>query len=212
MDTNFRRQTAWSSCGCCPPGQRPAAFLSAHVRLAPRCPAPAGPNGVASAISAGKGYVDVSTVDAATAQAVAAAVRARGAAFLEAPVSGSKGPAEQGQLIFLTAGARRQPWLAACAAFFICMPQKVAHNLAPALWQANSAVPGHASHPAPLLAPGRPSFHPAGDRQLFDAAAPLLDVMGKASFFLGGWFFFFGGPLPCLFGVYVPCWAPRPLL
>ena len=35
---------------------------------------------------------------------VAAAVRAFGAAFLEAPVSGSKGPAEQGQLIFLTAG------------------------------------------------------------------------------------------------------------
>ncbi|KAL4421900.1 hypothetical protein ABPG77_005184 [Micractinium sp. CCAP 211/92] len=85
------------------------------------------PNGVASAIGAGKGYVDVSTVDAQTAQAVATAVRARGAAYLEAPVSGSKGPAEQGQLIFLT----------------------------------------------------------AGDRQLFDAASPLLDVMGKASFFLG---------------------------
>lgn len=54
----------------------------------------------------GKGYVDVSTVDAATSQAVAAAVRARGGAFLEAPVSGSKGPAEQGKLIFLTAGRR----------------------------------------------------------------------------------------------------------
>lgn len=35
---------------------------------------------------------------------VADAVRGAGAAFLEAPVSGSKGPAEQGQLIFLTAG------------------------------------------------------------------------------------------------------------
>lgn len=52
----------------------------------------------------GKGYVDVSTVDATTAQAVADAVRAKGGSFLEAPVSGSKGPAEQGQLIFLTAG------------------------------------------------------------------------------------------------------------
>ncbi len=62
---------------------------------------------MASAIGAGKGYVDVSTVDAQTAQAVATAVRARGAAYLEAPVSGSKGPAEQGQLIFLTAGACR---------------------------------------------------------------------------------------------------------
>jgi 3-hydroxyisobutyrate dehydrogenase-like beta-hydroxyacid dehydrogenase len=56
----------------------------------------------------GKGYVDVSTVDAATSAAVAAAVRAAGALFLEAPVSGSKGPAEQGQLIFLTAGVAHE--------------------------------------------------------------------------------------------------------
>lgn len=58
-------------------------------------------------MSPGKGYVDVSTIDPATAQQVAAAVRAKGGLFLEAPVSGSKGPAEQGQLIFLTAGACR---------------------------------------------------------------------------------------------------------
>ncbi|KAI8472738.1 MAG: 6-phosphogluconate dehydrogenase [Monoraphidium minutum] len=54
----------------------------------------------------GKGYVDVSTVDAETSAAIAAQVRAAGALFLEAPVSGSKGPAEQGQLIFLCAGDR----------------------------------------------------------------------------------------------------------
>ncbi len=53
----------------------------------------------------GKGYVDVSTVDGATSSSIAAAVRATGAHFLEAPVSGSKGPAINGQLIFLTAGA-----------------------------------------------------------------------------------------------------------
>lgn len=63
-----------------------------------------GPDGVAAGMSAGKGYVDVSTIDPATAQQVAAAVRAKGGLFLEAPVSGSKGPAKQGQLIFLTAG------------------------------------------------------------------------------------------------------------
>ncbi|KAG1673964.1 hypothetical protein FOA52_015720 [Chlamydomonas sp. UWO 241] len=85
-----------------------------------------GPDGIAAGMSAGKGYVDVSTVDAATAQtvaaavrgaggmfleapvsgskAVAAAVRGAGGMFLEAPVSGSKGPAEAGALIFLTAG------------------------------------------------------------------------------------------------------------
>lgn len=58
----------------------------------------------AAGMSPGKGYVDVSTIDPASAQKVAAAVRAKGGLFLEAPVSGSKGPAEQGQLIFLTAG------------------------------------------------------------------------------------------------------------
>merc|ERR1719460_462120 len=42
----------------------------------------------------GKGYVDCSTVDAA------------GGEFLEAPVSGSKAPAENGQLIFLCGGSR----------------------------------------------------------------------------------------------------------
>jgi 3-hydroxyisobutyrate dehydrogenase-like beta-hydroxyacid dehydrogenase len=60
-------------------------------------------------MSAGKGYVDVSTIDPETSQKVAAAVRGKGALYLEAPVSGSKGPAEQGQLIFLTAGAHSKP-------------------------------------------------------------------------------------------------------
>jgi len=50
------------------------------------------------------GYVDVSTVDAGTAATVGDAVTAAGGSFLEAPVSGSKGPAETGQLIFLAAG------------------------------------------------------------------------------------------------------------
>ncbi|KAH7620507.1 putative Glyoxylate/succinic semialdehyde reductase 2, chloroplastic [Nannochloris sp. 'desiccata'] len=86
-----------------------------------------GQDGIAGVMTEGKGYVDVSTVDAATAIKVATAVRSNGGLYLEAPVSGSKGPAEQGQLIFLT----------------------------------------------------------GGDEELFSASAPLLDVMGKASFFLG---------------------------
>jgi 3-hydroxyisobutyrate dehydrogenase-like beta-hydroxyacid dehydrogenase len=43
----------------------------------------------------------VSTVDAGTAQQVAEAIRGAGARYVEAPVSGSKQPAEKGQLIFL---------------------------------------------------------------------------------------------------------------
>jgi len=86
-----------------------------------------GPNGVVSGMASGKGYIDVSTVDAATSKTISDAVHTAGGLFLEAPVSGSKGPAEQGQLIFLT----------------------------------------------------------GGDKELFTAAMPLLDMMGKASFFLG---------------------------
>ena len=52
----------------------------------------------------GAGYVDVSTVDAQTAAEVGRTIHAAGGRFLEAPVSGSKGPAEQGALIFLAAG------------------------------------------------------------------------------------------------------------
>ena len=112
----------------------------------------------AAVMHAGKAYIDASTVDAQTAQQVAQVlnsltlppeehkvsiqqraqpqkrahthaqlVHGAGAQYLEAPVSGTKGPAEQGKLMFLT----------------------------------------------------------SGDRALFERAAPLLDVMGKASFFLG---------------------------
>ncbi|KAK3259053.1 hypothetical protein CYMTET_31931 [Cymbomonas tetramitiformis] len=85
------------------------------------------PYGVAAGMAPGKGYVDVSTVDPATAKSIAGAIHASGGEFLEAPVSGSKKPAEDGQLIFLT----------------------------------------------------------AGDEHLYHAAVPMLEVMGKAHFFLG---------------------------
>ncbi|KAG6551784.1 hypothetical protein Mapa_006601 [Marchantia paleacea] len=65
-----------------------------------------GEDGVVKGLGPNKGYVDVSTVDAETSKAIAEAVRATGAQFLEAPVSGSKKPAEDGALIFLTAGDR----------------------------------------------------------------------------------------------------------
>ena len=66
-----------------------------------------GEGGVVEAMSAGKGYVDVSTVDPACATKIAAAIRAKGGSYLEAPVSGSKKPAEDGALIFLCAGDRK---------------------------------------------------------------------------------------------------------
>ncbi|WP_318258186.1 NAD(P)-dependent oxidoreductase [Geobacter anodireducens] len=65
-----------------------------------------GPNGVLEGIGGGRGYIDMSTVDDETSTAIGAAVTARGGRFLEAPVSGTKKPAEDGTLIILAAGDR----------------------------------------------------------------------------------------------------------
>ncbi|XP_031474114.1 glyoxylate/succinic semialdehyde reductase 2, chloroplastic [Nymphaea colorata] len=65
-----------------------------------------GKEGAVHGMAAEKGYVDVSTVDEDTSKAISEHIKATGAVFLEAPVSGSKKPAEDGQLIFLTAGDR----------------------------------------------------------------------------------------------------------
>ncbi|EFJ22988.1 hypothetical protein SELMODRAFT_416042 [Selaginella moellendorffii] len=63
-----------------------------------------GSDGALGGLGPGKGYVDVSTVDAGTTKTVCEAVKSSGSLFLEAPVSGSKKPAEEGKLIFLAAG------------------------------------------------------------------------------------------------------------
>lgn len=64
------------------------------------------PGGVLAGVTAGKAYVDMSTVDEQTSTKIAEAVTAAGGRFLEAPVSGSKKPAIDGQLIILAAGRR----------------------------------------------------------------------------------------------------------
>jgi 3-hydroxyisobutyrate dehydrogenase/2-hydroxy-3-oxopropionate reductase len=63
-----------------------------------------GPEGVAAGIGEGRGYIDMSTVDDSTSQTIAAAITQAGGRFLEAPVSGTKKPAEGGTLIILAAG------------------------------------------------------------------------------------------------------------
>jgi 3-hydroxyisobutyrate dehydrogenase-like beta-hydroxyacid dehydrogenase len=63
-----------------------------------------GENGVLSGISAGKKFIDISTVDEMTSKDIGDAVTKKGGIYLEAPVSGSKGPALQGTLVFLAAG------------------------------------------------------------------------------------------------------------
>ncbi|XP_078173062.1 glyoxylate reductase 1 [Carex rostrata] len=61
-------------------------------------------DGVLEQISEGKGYIDMSTVDAETSSKISEALFKKGGSFVEAPVSGSKKPAEDGQLIILSAG------------------------------------------------------------------------------------------------------------
>lgn len=63
-------------------------------------------DGVLKGLSPGKGYIDMSTVDASTSTKINAAITQAGGRFLEAPVSGSKQPAIDAQLIILAAGDR----------------------------------------------------------------------------------------------------------
>jgi len=65
-----------------------------------------GKDGVLAGLAQGRGYIDMSTVDDDTAREIAEAVTAKGARFLEAPVSGTKKPAEDGTLVILAGGDR----------------------------------------------------------------------------------------------------------
>ncbi|KAF6154996.1 hypothetical protein GIB67_035743 [Kingdonia uniflora] len=58
-------------------------------------------DGVLEQICEGKGYIGMSTVDVDTSSKIS-----EGGQFLEAPVSGSKKPVEDGQLIILAAGEK----------------------------------------------------------------------------------------------------------
>ncbi|XP_042507496.1 glyoxylate/succinic semialdehyde reductase 1 isoform X1 [Macadamia integrifolia] len=61
-------------------------------------------DGVLEQMCSGKGYIDMSTVDADTSIKISEVITKKGGYFLEAPVSGSKKPAEDGQLVILAAG------------------------------------------------------------------------------------------------------------
>ncbi|MBT1072210.1 NAD(P)-dependent oxidoreductase [Pelotalea chapellei] len=65
-----------------------------------------GVDGIISGMSAGKGFIDMSTVDAETSLNSARMTQEKGARYLEAPVAGSRKPAEDAALIIMTAGDR----------------------------------------------------------------------------------------------------------
>lgn len=64
-----------------------------------------GANGLLAGDLAGKLVIEMSTVQPADEIALAARVRAKGAAFVECPVGGTTGPARQGKLLGLAGGA-----------------------------------------------------------------------------------------------------------
>mmetsp|Transcript_2067 Transcript_2067/g.4341 ORF Transcript_2067/g.4341 Transcript_2067/m.4341 type:complete len:316 (-) Transcript_2067:158-1105(-) len=64
-----------------------------------------GDAGVLAGVSEGKSIVDCATLAEVDMQGMNKAVMDKGGRFLEAPVSGSKGPAAMGSLIFLCAGS-----------------------------------------------------------------------------------------------------------
>lgn len=103
----------------------PLALLGAKIASSPRATAEAsdiifammatpsavesvrdGGDGIVAGLKPGKGYVDMSTIDVETSKESARLAKERGAMFLEAPVAGSRKPAEDGQLTIMAAGDR----------------------------------------------------------------------------------------------------------
>jgi 3-hydroxyisobutyrate dehydrogenase-like beta-hydroxyacid dehydrogenase len=64
-----------------------------------------GPNGVLAALSAGKVWVDMSTVSPAVSRGLAEKARAKGADLIDAPVSGSALTLQQGKLSIMMGGS-----------------------------------------------------------------------------------------------------------
>ena len=66
-----------------------------------------GPDGLLAGLSAGKVFVDISTVSPTVSRALAAKVREKGADMLDAPVSGSVVTLQQGRLSVMVGGRRQ---------------------------------------------------------------------------------------------------------
>jgi len=66
-----------------------------------------GKNGIAEGVMAGRLCVDMSTIDPAVSRRVAAALKAKGVRFIDAPVSGGVPRAEEGTLAIMVGGETR---------------------------------------------------------------------------------------------------------
>jgi len=83
------------------------------------------PDGVSTALKPGTIVADSSTISPAATREFATKLRAKGADYVDAPVTGSKIGAESGQLIFIAGG--NQETLARLEPLFSAMGKKVVH-------------------------------------------------------------------------------------
>ncbi|WP_300155644.1 NAD(P)-dependent oxidoreductase [Solidesulfovibrio sp.] len=83
-----------------------------------------GPDGAAKSLGPGKTLVNMSTISPAYAREAATKVQATGADYVDAPVSGSKKPAEEGTLVILAGGD--EATIAAVEPVLLCMGKQVA--------------------------------------------------------------------------------------
>lgn len=84
-----------------------------------------GENGMEEALTEGKTVINMSTVSPAYTDAMAAKIGATGATFIDAPVSGSKVPAQQGTLVILAGGPK--PSVEALEPLLLSMGKKVVY-------------------------------------------------------------------------------------
>ena len=68
-----------------------------------------GDDGLVNHIDSSKAFVDMSTVDEHTVKEINQGIKAKGGRYLEAPVSGSKVPAEQGTVSWRGRNCRPSP-------------------------------------------------------------------------------------------------------
>lgn len=85
----------------------------------------AGTTGFLHSLPAGKIWVDCSTVNPSFSVKMAELCREKEISFLDAPVAGSKLPAEKGELLFLVGGETET--VKTCAPFFEAMGRKYVH-------------------------------------------------------------------------------------
>ena len=84
-----------------------------------------GPDGLLSGLASGSLWVDCSTVDPAFSREMAAAAAARGIRFVDAPVAGSRVPAQNGELVFFAGGDVAD--VDRCRPYFEAMGKKTVH-------------------------------------------------------------------------------------